>query len=285
MFRLFSRHVLDDLAAFDAGLLDRDRARRVQRHLDCCPACVAALQDVRRARVLLEALPGVTMPAAEAERLRERLRQPLAPRAHAIPIPMAIAAALVIALGAVLLGRSLLTVRPVIDTAPHPRGLERLASDLHEELRSSDARLEFTSANPAQVRRWLMDQSAPPAQLVSQHPPGEGFPAITMRGASVIEIDGARASLISYRVDGYDVSLITAREADIRDVPARSWLTKHVYLSRNPDNHPLLTWSTSGQTYAIVSDLPDAGERACFACHATPRFKRALDREIQRVSR
>jgi hypothetical protein len=278
MIRIFRRHVLADLAAYDDGQLDPPRAARVKGHLLRCLACREALEEVRHGRRLLESLPAVTMPDDEVARLHARLRAPAVAAWRLRPLAAVLSIA---ALAAAAWWVSFVGIRPEIVRAAGPVGLERAAVDLHAQLRAGSVELGLVTDDPARIRAWQRAQGAPVSELAS-HASRDGWPAITMQGASVVTVDGARVSLVSFDVDGHRASLLTARQADVASAPSSAWLSKRVHY-RDAGGHPALTWSTSGQTYTIVSDLPDAGERACLACHTSPRFKAALEREVRQV--
>ena len=76
------------------------------------------------------------------------------------------------------------------------------------------------------------------------------------------------------------MTLVTARERDIPDAPAGAWLAKRVHVSHDARGRPSLTWTTGGQTYAIVSSLPGVGQTACLVCHADQKFRERLDRAV-----
>jgi hypothetical protein len=176
---------------------------------------------------------------------------------------------------------SFVEIRPEIVRATVPVGLERAAVALHDGLGAGTVELDLVTDDPARIRAWQRAQRAPVTALESQAG-RHGWPAITWRGASVVSLAGARVSLVAYEVDGHRASLVTAHQADVASAPSSAWLSKRVHV-RDAGGHPALTWSTAGQTYTIVSDLPDAGERACLACHTSPRFKEALEREVRDV--
>jgi hypothetical protein len=276
--KMFERHVLDDLAAYTERRLDPRRSDRVKTHLAECEECRAALDAVQRARRMLEALPAVAMPPGEVDRLTAALR-----RAGERPRPVrfglvAAAASAVLAIG--LTAYFLLTgIGPDLLTKPGPAGLTPLASDLHRRLEAGDLALAFESSDPARVRAWQLEQRAPVTSLAAPVVRA-GWPAIRVRGTAVVDAGGFAASVVTYDVDGRPVTLVTAREHDVPDAPEGAWLAKRVYVSRDARGRPALTWTTAGQTYAIVSSLPGVGQSACLVCHAEPKFRERLDRAV-----
>jgi hypothetical protein len=276
--KIFQRHVLDDLAAYEEGRLDPRRSDLVKTHIAECEECRGALDAVQRARRILEALPAVAMPPREVQRLTAALRR-AGDRSRPVRFGLvAAAASVVIALGltAYFLSRG---IGPDLITKPGPAGLAPLASDLHRRLEAGDLALAFESSDPAQIRQWQFEQRAPVASLAAPVVRA-GWPAIRVRGSAVVDAGGAPASVVTYDVDGRPVTLVTARERDIPDAPEGAWLAKRVYVSRDARGRPTLTWTTAGQTYAIVSSLPGVGQSACLVCHAEPKFRERLDRAV-----
>jgi hypothetical protein len=66
---------LDELAEFDEGLLDPERASEVQAHLDSCAECRALLASITSTRELLANLPEEEMPADVIARLDRALAE------------------------------------------------------------------------------------------------------------------------------------------------------------------------------------------------------------------
>jgi hypothetical protein len=97
-------------------------------------------------------------------------------------------------------------------------------------------------------------------------------------GAAVQTLDGARTSVLAYRIDGRPVTLAQALARDVPDAPPTGWWTKRVMHRRDANGINTLTWTVGGGTYVLVSELEGAGQRACLICHTAPKFKeRILD--------
>jgi hypothetical protein len=281
MNEMSRRHVVDDLAAYEDQQLDPGRAARVSAHLAHCEACRAALDDVRHARRLLQTLPALSMPSEQVVRLKDRLHRPpaVAWRARSL----AVAASIVIAVGAAAIV-FLYSHRagPEIVRASGPLGLETLATELHDRLRDGRQQLDLITSDAARIREWQLARAAPETALAA-HVMRPGWPDIRLRGASVVPAGGARASVVAYEVDKRPVTLVTAAQVDVPSAPSSAWFSKRVHFRQGVNGHSALTWSTSGQTYTLVSDLPGAGESACLACHTSPDFRPALERAARRV--
>lgn len=276
------QHVIDDLAAYDDGHLEPARAAQVDTHLAACALCASALADVRHARRLLEALPPATMPAEDVGRLGARLRRPPQTRLRR-SVPLGIAAALVIGVAASLIAARIIWPALQLVAAPAPIGLESDARQLHNALSHGTHQLAVRSQDPVVLRRWLTDHDGPDASRIDNRGGGEGWPEIRMRGASIVSVGSARVSLVAYDVDGEPATLLTAGQSDIPSAPASAWFAKRVHAHPDAGGQPALSWSTSGQTYALVTDSAATGLRACLVCHADPSFKRRIDDAMMRL--
>jgi hypothetical protein len=81
-----------------------------------------------------------------------------------------------------------------------------------------------------------------------------------------------------YAVDGRPVTLTVARQQDVPDgTPAWTLAGKRVR-ARRMGAHNLLSWTNSGQSYVLVSDLPADGRRACFVCHTQAARRAVIER-------
>jgi anti-sigma factor RsiW len=281
---LLPRHVIDHLAAYDDGRLDPADAHRIAEHLQGCAACRAALEDVRHARQLLEALPDLSMPEAAAGRLSSRLRRP-APK-PARRWAQAAAAALLLATAGVVAWRYAAVggYRPEIVDAAAPIGLEAEARLMHQQLRAGTLPLDLATSEPVAIRRWQAEHAVPDTRLVSL-PSRADWPDVRLIGAAQVRAAGARASLVAYEVNGQRATLLSAYERDVPSAPPSWSSAKRVHAHLDATGRPSLSWTSNGQTYSIVSDLPGLGEGACLACHNTPAFKSALDRAVARRAR
>lgn len=274
-------HVFDDLAAYDDGQLDPAGATRVDAHLAACAECASALADVRHARQLLDALPPAAMPADDVARLRERLRRAPPSRVRGA-LPIGLAASVLIGLGAALITARLTWPALQLVSAATPVGLEDAARDLHDALHHDARHLDLQAADAVVIRRWLSDHQGPDASRINAVA-RDGWPEIQMRGASVVSVGGARVSLVAYEVDHQPVTLLTAQQEDIASAPASAWFAKRVHAHPDADGRLALSWSTAGQTYAIVTEQASTGLRACLICHSDASFKQRIDDAMRQV--
>jgi anti-sigma factor RsiW len=289
----WSGHVTADLLPLDEGLLTSARAAEVERHVQRCPRCGQQLESIRRARQTLRTgLAPQRMPDQVSDTVRHGIvsgsrgfpisdfRSPISDFRFPIsdsrfPIQRSAIAAIVLLLVA---GAGWQVSRPWIglrDSSTPPLAFERAARALHEQAAQGGLSLDFESSSPAAIREWLHDRGAPVAKLVQQ--PGDNPARIVPVGASVAKLRGGSASLVRYEIDGHPVTLMTA-DAAATAGPSSSWPLSKQITHRRDGGLDALTWTTSGQTYVLVSNLPGRGTQACLLCHVDPRFRQAVSR-------
>jgi anti-sigma factor RsiW len=269
------RHPRKEIALYADGMLSPAERTRVTEHVVSCGECRAFLAEVERGVEAARSLEIAPLPARRALAIRKALLD--APvgherqRSHAGPRAAALAAVLALgALAAVLLlqGRA-----PRFRAASgQPLAFEELAIAAHEETLQSGAGFDIASGDAGALRLFLRSH-----QLgVSLHAqPFAASPPLTFFGARLVPGGRGPVGLVSYRVDGRAASLVVTPEAFVPDVPRWSRLAKVVTV-RHTAGLTVLTWRNSGNVYAAVTELSDAGERACFACHTDAERRRVI---------
>ena len=290
----WSGHVTADLLRFDEGLLPSARAAGVGRHLQACSRCTQQRQAIRDARDTLRAELGpYTMPEQMVHAIRQTIvsgssqsggydspspisgfRSPISHFRLSGSSVWAVAtiAILLVAAAAWQVGRPWIGLR---DSSAPPLAFERAARALHEQAAQGGLSLDFESSSPSAIRGWLRDRGAPVATLVTQPP--DAAARITPVGAAVARLRGGAASLVRYKIDGHAVTLMAAN-ADATTGPSASWPLSKQITHRRDSGLDALTWTTGGQTYVLVSDLPGRATQACLLCHVDPRFRQAVSR-------
>ena len=273
-------HVFKQLAAYAENQLDAAERERVERHLSTCDECRASLHEVRDGISWATQLRAEPMPADVTERIRSsvaaspRTSDPRRPRS--VFWPAAAAAALVV----VMVGFYWQVNRPWVQlhaASAEPTAFEREGRMLHERLASGEMSMTFKSSDEQALWQWLAAEHAPVTSMVISRPL-EQRSQFAALGAAVQQLDGARASVLAYRIDGRPVTLVLAASDDVRNAPAAGWWSKRVLHRQEPDGTNTLTWTVGGGTYVMVSELDGAGQKACLICHSSPRFSDAIMR-------
>lgn len=277
---MLARHVVDRLAAYAEAQLEPRERTSVERHLAGCARCRATLDEVRRGLGLMRELEAEAMPADDAEAMRARLlafaadRSAAARASTARRMPRTLwraAAVLLLTLaGAVAYWQANRPWATLIAAEAPATAFEREGLAIHRRFVTGDA-VDFATSSEADAWRWLASVHAPVTSLVPDRPMAERARFLPA-GAAVRDIAGARTSVLSYRVDGRPVTLLLARAADVADAPSSGWWSKRVTYRRE-GSISSLTWTVSGGTYVLVSELEGFGQRACFVCHTSARFQ------------
>lgn len=266
-------HVFDDLAAYAEGQLEPARAGAVDAHLTRCPRCRASLERIRTGIALAGELSPAPMPEEVAARIRARLDA--ADRGAAVTRLdwrwQAAAAMVALAIGVAVywqLNRPWLDVQAAVDP---PTRFETAGRQLHDRAAIESPPMMLASTDEAAVWHWLAAQGAPVSGLVPERSAAERR-RVQVQGASVATLAGARASVLTYRVDDRPVTLVLASSHEVSDAPAAGWWSKRVRHRRHADGTTTLTWTAGGDTYVMTSSLPAPGLGACVICHTTPPF-------------
>jgi anti-sigma factor RsiW len=282
---IFLRHPDRWLAPFAEGELDAHRRARVAVHLSRCARCTERLAAVERGLLLARELrpepPPVVLDRAMADLLagagREDARPPRRPPRSGLRWAPALAAAAVLALLVWLGGRR--GVELESGTAP-PGQLEQLAAASHRELVGGQLSLAIAGDSTAEVRDWLLQRGLV-AALAEAHPPPDGGRYL-LRGAADVSRPGLTAAAVLYEVDGAPLSLVVARQDEVRDAPRWGPLGKRVRYRRTDGVH-LLTWTNSGKAYSLAAGGATSArvQRGCLLCHASgPRAELARRLEL-----
>jgi anti-sigma factor RsiW len=269
-------HVVNQLAAYAEDQLDEQDRTRVDRHLNACDHCRRELERIRTGIRLASTLTAEAMPEAVAARIKREFAVGTTRVAPFITWRRVAAAAAVVFM---VIGLYWHLNRPWIQlhAAAAPTRFEEEGRRLHDRIKSGDVPLAFHSRDEQALWRWLADQRAPVTSMVISRPESER-PHFVPIGAAVHTLDGARTSVLSYRIDGRPVTLALASSDAVPDAPTAGWWSKRVSHRSDAEGANTLTWTVGGGTYVMVSELEGSGQRACLICHTSPRFVGALAR-------
>jgi hypothetical protein len=121
-----------------------------------------------------------------------------------------------------------------------PVNLRQLAL---EQLRDAKP-LDFHSSDPAEIRRWLRQQTGAEVRLAPHR-------TAHLVGARVIRAGGASIGVVAYRVGDIDATLLVARGQAMAE-----------------RSHRRFSWSAGGVNYALACADVAHPEAACLLCHA-----------------
>jgi mycothiol system anti-sigma-R factor len=128
--------------------------------------------------------------------------------------------------------------------------------------------LELHSNSPEQVTAWFSGKLRFPFRLPAAQVTPESVPAYELTGASLVKYRGEPAALVTYRKQNEKISLLIASSEsaaiaggyEVRSGP----LTFHY---RTEAGFNVITWSTHGLAYALVSSVRGPARESCMVCH------------------
>ena len=233
----------DLLHPFVDSELDLVQSLAVERHLQACPACAAAVKELQALR---GALAGPALyhraPAALRERVRASLRPASRTRAAARPFPwrsLAVAASL--AFVAVL-------TWAMLRGLPLPSAEERVAQQVvasHvRSLMLPGRDVDVASSDQHTVKPWFNGRLtfAPPVKKLD----GAGFELV---GGRLDYLDRQKVAALVYKRRSHVINLFVWPAADRSAQPPRTLTIQ---------GHYVIHWSDGDLTYWAASDLNEA---------------------------
>jgi anti-sigma factor RsiW len=128
--------------------------------------------------------------------------------------------------------------------------------------------LEIKSESPSAVTSWFAGK-VPFNFRLPEAPEEVGHEQVyRLTGGRLVNYKGGYAALVSYQMQQQTISLLVASSksavtAGGEEVPSG----KIVFHYSKQASFTVITWSTHGLTYALVSSLPGSGRQACMVCH------------------
>jgi anti-sigma factor RsiW len=258
-------------------LTPRERAAFLV-HLRSCADCRARLEQeqalshmLQRSRPLYTASPALrerVMALVEQRRgsnsFRTRLRALMAqtvPLWKLLPVPAAIIVAALL----------LLNMNREARAASYVENVARA----HRAYQLGDMAVELRTESPYELKAWVGRKAHCEVQLpvLPQQP---GRPTVyRLIGASLLPYRKHQAAIVIYEAQDELVSLIVAPSSAAAvaggDVTRAQNLVFHFF---SVDSLRVVTWTSHGTAYALVSSLSVAADRACLVCHQqmTDRF-------------
>jgi anti-sigma factor RsiW len=235
--------IADLLHPFADGELDLVRCLAVERHLQACPACAAAVKELQALR---GALAGPALyhraPAALRDRVRASLRPASRTRAATRPFPwrpLAIAASL-----AFVAALTWATLRELSQPSADERVAQQVVASHVRSLMLPGRDVDVASSNQHTVKPWFngLVTFSPPVKKLD----GAGFELV---GGRLDYLDRQKVAALVYKRRGHVINLFVWPAADRSARPPQT-LTVQGY--------HVLHWSDGDLTYWAASDLNEA---------------------------
>jgi mycothiol system anti-sigma-R factor len=128
--------------------------------------------------------------------------------------------------------------------------------------------LEIRSELPSVVTAWFAGKVPFNFRLPSSAEAAGHEQAYRLVGGRLVNYKDGYAALVSYQMQKQTISLLIASSksalaAGGDEVPSGGI----VFHYSKQASFTVITWSTHGLTYALVSSLPGSGRRSCMVCH------------------
>lgn len=287
---MLSEKDYQELLEYLDGSLEEARAKRLEMRLQASEELRAEFDKIAFGHDLMKGLKPSPMPAERASRLRSRLLDPLALPAvetqdasatdtGSFPSAwMAVAALLVVAVATGLLlqlRQPSVRLRLAQDS---PGMLERAALTLHTGKYTSEPVVNLASSSLSDTQQWVRRTAGLQIQTDIPPTPMNCCRDVNLRQACKTSVEGCTTAALRYEVDGHPVTLVMAEARRVPDAPEPSlWHKEVVFRPADADGLKTLSWTEGGQTYTLVSDLPEYGQKACLLCHLEEETRRRIE--------
>jgi mycothiol system anti-sigma-R factor len=265
----------------DKELTAQDR-EEFHAHLEGCPACRLELQaeeelsgllhrsrplysapDALRQRVVQIAELGPSPATHTTAPLRERIAMILArplQSAKRLSWPVPVAAILLAAVGLLLV--------PGILRQSRAESYIETAVAAHRGFLNGSLPLEVQSQSPSVVTAWFTGKVPFTFRLPSSPEESGQDQAFRLMGGRLVNLKGGYVALVAYQMQQQKISLLVSSSRDAvaaggEEVPSGGIVFHYSKQAR----FNVITWSTHGLTYALVSSLPGSGRQSCLVCH------------------
>lgn len=252
-------------------------------HLEHCPNCRVRAeaerslsQVLRRSRPLYSAPPGLRARVATTLEQRtaaqatksfwERASRTLQ-RGWAAP-GRRVARLRLLAAGLAIVAMLLLAFVPSFVRHLRAANYVETAAATHRSYLDGDLPLELHSNSPDQVTAWFAGRVSFPFRLPRAEITADSRPAYQLTGASLVKYRGKPAALVTYQKQTEKISLIVA-SADSAVVAGGEEVHsgKLTFHYRTDQGFNVVTWTTHGLSYALVSSVSGSARESCMVCH------------------
>ncbi|MEW6248094.1 MAG: zf-HC2 domain-containing protein [Nitrospirota bacterium] len=244
------------------GELDTRDVIEIQAHLEGCADCTALFRNEKLYLDMLKAsLRRVPAPSRLPFKVKQALDKATERKQSAIRFWRVLVPTFAVSL--IVLVASVLLVRQ-----PTVPGFVIAAVTAHEQYAAHEVSLEVKSSDPRRVSSWLRERAGFTVAL-GQSP----VKNLKLMGGTVLPIQGKKAVLLAYDVDGRPLSLVMTTADGVELFGSQEMIDTNVHFYQS-SYHGLQTmsWTLEGMAYVFVSDSQDKNRQACQICHGTGRL-------------
>jgi mycothiol system anti-sigma-R factor len=278
----------DDYGTNIQLFLDKELSGReleeFQAHLEECEACRAELEaveelshllhrsrplyaapDVLRKRVMQTTERFPSSRSYASPRLRRRvlkvLAQPVQTAGRGAPRwPMLVAAILIVA--------AVLLPMPGILRQVSANSYVDAAVAAHRSSLNGSLPLEIKSESPSAVTTWFAGKVPFSFRLPEAAEEVGHEQLYRLTGGRLVNYKSGYAALVSYRMREQTISLLVSSSKSAPAAGGEEVRSGGIVFHYSKQlGFAVITWSTHGLTYALVSSLPGSGRQSCMVCH------------------
>jgi anti-sigma factor RsiW len=128
--------------------------------------------------------------------------------------------------------------------------------------------LEIQSESPSVVTAWFSGKVPFNFRLPSLSGEAGHEQLYRLVGGRLVNYKGQNAALVSYQMQQQKISLLVASSIYAVAAGGEEVHSGGIVFHHNKQaSFTVITWSTHGLTYALVSSLPGSGRQSCLVCH------------------
>jgi len=161
-----------------------------------------------------------------------------------------------------------LAVVPNIERRVQAASYVETAVASHRSYINGDLRPGLESSSPEQVTAWFAGKLPFDFRLPAAESAPGGILAYRLTGATLVNFKGSPAALITYEGQNEKVSLLVDSSKDAvvagGDEVRSGKLTFHYH---NDSGFRVITWTSHGLSYALVSSASGSAQASCLICH------------------
>jgi len=161
-----------------------------------------------------------------------------------------------------------LAIIPNIERRVQAASYVETAVASHRSYINGALRPGLESRSPEEITAWFAGKVPFAFRLpAAESAPGERFP-YRLTGATLVSFKGSPAALVTYQGQNDKISLLidSSKSAVVAggDEVRFGELTFHYH---NDAGFTVITWTTHGLSYALVSSVSDGARASCLVCH------------------
>ena len=142
------------------------------------------------------------------------------------------------------------------------------AATAHRGYVSGNLSPGLRSSSPELVTAWFADKVPFRFRLPSAEPVPDSKSAYRLTGAGLVSYQGAPVALVAYEKQNEKISLLVASsESAVVAGGDEVRFGTLMFHYRTDHGFKVITWSTHGLSYALVSSVTGSARESCLVCH------------------